>query len=329
MPAATPKPTLEELLIILSRSSGLRLNVLDNEDAYGGTVELCFKFKREHLGPAADWVFKNPSAIFPNLKELLEFDDVLEKAYRADDPRNTLEDCLAYIQQKREYLRVLNGLSDKMDAAFFNSTLKYLSELIRRRRDADRRTAEANEARRKRDEEEIAAKVREEILRREQERQRAKAEAHARWEREESEKRKWQEKKTDDGSFGGRGKAGPNPYTGFYEKAFRDAGIDPNDPMFRDAFRYAGFGDFGNSSNRRNYESPFGKAPPPPPPPTDGKRKWYEILGCAPGASRDEIRRAAREAAKGLHPDTSKDPKAKEKFQEISEAKAEGLSGCV
>lgn len=326
MPAATPKPSLEDLLILLSRCSGLRINILDMADTHGNVAELCFKFDRRNLGPAGDWVFKNPSSIFPALKDFLEFDETLEKAYRDGDPRNTIDDAIAYLEQKLQTLRSWGGLEGAMDKAIFTSTLKYLRELSRRRRDADRRTKEAEEARRKNDEEEIKRKVEEEIRRREQERQRAKAEAHRRWEQEEAEKRKWQEKKTDDGSSNQQRYS--NPFEEELRKAF---GFDANDPIFNEEFRKAwqGFG-YGFGS-RRPYENSFGdsygKSPPPPPP--GAKRKWFEILGCAPDATRDEIRRAAREAAKGLHPDTSTDPKAKEKFQEISEAKAEGLQGAA
>jgi DnaJ-domain-containing protein 1 len=329
MPAATPKPTLEDLLIILSRSSGLRANFLSVTDP--NTVELCFTFKREHLGPAAEFVFSYPSSIFPAIKDLLEYDDVLEKAFRANDPRNTPEDCFVYIQQKREYTRVLNGLSDKMDAAFFDSTLKYLGELIRRRCEADRRAKEAAEARARRDAEEIKRKVEEEIRKREEERRRAKEEAHRRWEEEERQRRSWQEKKEDVSGGNARGQQ----YYSF-DEMLRSAGMDPNDSRFKDAYnranrRWYEHGSFDFGAGQGRYENPFGRGwtDPPPPPTSGGKRKWYEILGCAPGAKPDEIRAAARRAAKGLHPDNSTDPQAKEKFQEISQAKAEGLAGCV
>ena len=316
MPAATPKPTLEDLLTILSRCSGLRINMLNASDPSGGTAELCFTFKREHLGPAAEFVFSHPSMIFPALKELLEFDDYTEKAYRAGDPRNTIDDVIAYLEQQIQYTRVLNGLSDRMQVAFLSSSLKYLKELKRRRADADRRAQESAEARRKRDEEEIKRKVEEEIRRREQARQQAKEEAHRRWEEEEAQKRKWQEKKANE-------KAGP--YRNPFEDMFRGAGIDPNDPIFEQAFR-----NFGSGFGRRSYENPFGKGWTDAPPPANGKRKWFEILGCAPGSSKDEIRAAARRASKGLHPDIpgQDTPENQAKIREINEAKAEGLQGA-
>jgi hypothetical protein len=83
-----------------------------------------------------------------------------------------------------------------------------------------------------------------------------------------------------------------------------------------------GFG-FDTASNF----SSDGKPPPPPPPGTS--RKWFEILGCSPSANGNEIRKAARAKAKGLHPDTDKTPSLERAalFKEISDAKAEGLDG--
>lgn len=319
MPAATPKPTLEELLVILTRASNLQAEFsgLDSD-----TITLKYSFKREHLGPAAKFVFEYPSMIFPTLKELLDFDDVLEKAYRSDDPRNTIEDVIGYIRQKREYMCVLNGLSDKLDAAFFDAALKYLRELDRRRREADRRVKEAAEARRKRNEEEIRERVAEEIRRREEEARRAKVEAHRRWEEEEARKRKWQKDRTSDSGFDPRGKPG---YGNPFEEMFRAAGMDPNNQRFKDAFNRASYGGFGYDFCGR-----WGSGDRKQTPPSGGKRKWYEVLGCAPGATRDQIRAAARKAAKGMHPDIpgQDTPENQERIREINEAKAQGLQGC-
>jgi curved DNA-binding protein len=49
-------------------------------------------------------------------------------------------------------------------------------------------------------------------------------------------------------------------------------------------------------------------------------KDYYKILGVARGAGDDEIKKAYRKLARKYHPDVSKEPNAKEKFQEVSEA---------
>jgi curved DNA-binding protein len=49
-------------------------------------------------------------------------------------------------------------------------------------------------------------------------------------------------------------------------------------------------------------------------------KDYYKTLGVARGASEDEIKKAYRKLARKYHPDVSKEPDAKDRFQDVSEA---------
>jgi len=49
-------------------------------------------------------------------------------------------------------------------------------------------------------------------------------------------------------------------------------------------------------------------------------RDYYEVLGVARNASKDDIKRSFRKLARQYHPDVSKEPDAEAKFKEINEA---------
>ncbi|KAJ3153089.1 hypothetical protein HDU86_005387 [Geranomyces michiganensis] len=65
-------------------------------------------------------------------------------------------------------------------------------------------------------------------------------------------------------------------------------------------------------AGRRTFHSTSAAAAP--------KRDAYEVLGVDKGASASEMKKAYYKLARDYHPDTSKDPNAKEKFIEIQEA---------
>lgn len=52
------------------------------------------------------------------------------------------------------------------------------------------------------------------------------------------------------------------------------------------------------------------------------KKDYYKILGVNENSTKEEIKKAYRRLALKYHPDKSKDPKAEEKFKEITEAYA-------
>ncbi|HSC57155.1 MAG TPA: J domain-containing protein [Nitrospira sp.] len=57
-------------------------------------------------------------------------------------------------------------------------------------------------------------------------------------------------------------------------------------------------------------------------PGTETKRDYYEVLGVARTATRDDIKHAYRQMALQYHPDKNKDPEAAAKFRELAEAYA-------
>ncbi len=50
------------------------------------------------------------------------------------------------------------------------------------------------------------------------------------------------------------------------------------------------------------------------------KRDYYDVLGVARSASKEELKKAYRRMARQYHPDVNDDPEASERFKEISEA---------
>ena len=49
-------------------------------------------------------------------------------------------------------------------------------------------------------------------------------------------------------------------------------------------------------------------------------KDYYKIMGVAPEAGADEIKRAYRKLARKYHPDVSDDPNAEDRFKEVGEA---------
>lgn len=52
----------------------------------------------------------------------------------------------------------------------------------------------------------------------------------------------------------------------------------------------------------------------------DPSKDYYQILGVAPSATAEQVKRAFRRRARELHPDVNPDPKAREQFQDLEAA---------
>lgn len=334
-------PSLDDLLSIFSTAEHMRAT-FEGDFTSGfpsgetaSTITLSFTFRRTRLDySAAPFAFEYPSKLFPEivkqlelLKELLGLSSMMEEAYRFGDSKKSIEDAISFMEQElNQDVRGLGSLYTKMRREHFEATVKYLRELARRRQEAEARLAGA----RKRQAEEASRQSADNERKRREQTEKAKAEAHRRWEAEEAERIKRRKSQTSDSGYA-RGSAEGRAW-----QAFREAGgfEDLKGTFHYDDIRKA----YEEEIRRRQakeedyqygfYSDPFGthrnqRASPPP----GARKKWFEILGCAAGASGDEIRKAARQVAKGLHPDKNKDPEAAKKFKEISEAKAEGLQG--
>jgi len=53
---------------------------------------------------------------------------------------------------------------------------------------------------------------------------------------------------------------------------------------------------------------------------SDSVRNYYDVLGVAPEASQEDIKKAYRLLAKAYHPDVNREPGAAIRFKEINEA---------
>lgn len=314
-------PTLDELIDLLSKMDGVEATSFLQVDQIGVTL----KFSKAKLGSVGIHAFNAPTQMVRELFQQLVMykayrlrDEMNESLFRAQGTTKTIEDAIAFLEQElKQDTSSLGTLYTKMRRDHFKDAISYLTELSRRREEGDRK---AREERQRREQEEIKRKLDEEIRRREQEQRRreaeeAKAEAHRRWERQEEERRKRYGERTSDSGYA-RGSAEDRAWTEF----FAAGGFGQYRSFFNDseAFHRAFYEGMKGAYGGKQEEKP--SSPP-------AKKKWYEILGCKAGATRDEIRRAFRKAAKGLHPDTNKNPADAERFKEISEAKAEGLDG--
>jgi hypothetical protein len=325
---AVPPPTIDDLLRILANAT-LTATPVDSHYSTSPQMILNLGFSRSSLGESAVYVFENPSLILQQLSELLKqlldakVDMSLEGAYR-DRTVKSIEDCIAFMQQElRQDTASLGTLYTKMRRDHLTDAICYLRELDRRRRDIDERQAkaaqrEAAERVRKAADEEIKRREREEEERDRKDREGQEAKRR-KWAREEEEERKRRSSKTSDSGYA-RGSKEEAMWNAFRAAGGFEGFTARKD--FKDAFEQT----FGYGNYKDQYDE-FKRSTPPPSSP--GKRKWFEVLGVKPGASRDEIRKAARAKTGALHPDKpgNRTPDKLAELQAVNEAKAEGLGG--
>lgn len=336
---AVPPPTIDDLLRILANAQ-LTVTSVDGDYSTSPEMILNLRFSRSSLGESAVYVFENPSLILRQLSELLnqlldaKVDIAMEGVYR-DRTVKSIEDCIAFMQQElRQDTASLGTLYTKMRRDHLTDAICYLRELGRRRRDIDERQAkaaqrEAAERVRKAADEEIKRREKEERDRKDREGQEAK---RRKWAEEEEREQKRRSGQTSDSGYARdsaearmwetyRAMGGFDRFTENQRKTFDD--------VFREAFEGKGFYSESNYQKKYEYKRYGGRSEQAKTPPPNTKRKWHEILGVAPGANRDEIRKAARRMTGALHPDKpeNRTPEKLAELQAVNEAKAEGLGG--
>lgn len=322
MPADTP--TLEEILLILGRAK-IDASFIGFDAT---TITINLTFKKEHLGPAAKWVFEAPTVFFDEVRRQLADDGIAEEQFRSAPPVNTIAECISFIQNELDQAprTAQSKVHEAMMVKLFRSTLRYLSEVAQRRLAADTKKMQQEQARKKAEEDEIRRRVEEEIRKREADRQKGKEEARKRW-AEEEERRSRQKKKNPGYNSGyepppgaSDWAKGPPPGWGNFANGPPPGGLNEEQAKayyraFEDIFQ--GFGGF--------YDGKTGYGPPPPPSGGSSKRTCYDILGVKPGASKDEIKKAYRKKAAEFHPDRYKGADANAKMAEINVARDEAL----
>lgn len=315
---AVPPPTIDDLLRILANAQ-LTVTSVDGDYSTSPEMILNLRFSRSSLGESAVYVFENPSLILRQLSELLnqlldaKVDIAMEGVYR-DRTVKSIEDCIAFMQQElRQDTASLGTLYTKMRRDHLTDAICYLRELGRRWRDIDERQAkaaqrEAAERVRKAADEEIKRREKEERDRKDREGQEAK---RRKWAEEEEREQKRRSGQTSDSGY-----ARDSAEARMWETYRAMGGFD----------RFYGESNYQKKYEYKRYGGRSEQAKTPPP---NTKRKWHEILGVAPGANRDEIRKAARRMTGALHPDKpeNRTPEKLAELQAVNEAKAEGLGG--
>jgi hypothetical protein len=341
MSAATnpPTPTLDEILTILENVESISAAFDTSGYSFPNAetaeyITLNFRFRRGAVGfKAAPFVFEYPRSLFPEIAKIIrklyqEQSASMEAVYR-ERTKKSISDVMAFIEQEmKQDTNALGTLYTKMRREHFQDALKYLRELSRRRDDIEAKQVYETERRaREAIDEEIARREKAAREKADREGQEAK---RRKWAEDEERERKRRTGQTSDSGYA-RGSKEERMWNAFREAGgFEKFNEERAKSNFDDLFSRAFYGGDYANQQRYNYQSHSGKGSGEtrtPPPPVDGKRRWYEVLGCAPGATRDQIRAAARQAAKGLHPDKNKNSADGEKFKEITEAKAEGLAG--
>lgn len=295
-------PNLAEAFAILGSISGVEAD-FSAQDPEQPEFEVRLRFSRAQLRskgagefaelPVPIWLL---TALVGFLQRLIQQENKEAAWSTKQSPGATLADCLAFI--RGQIMREKNDIAGMYTKKLYGKVELYLQELVERRSAGG--FTNPHQARQDQDsakwrfEDSPAA----EELRKEQARTRRKMNGTA------------------DFTAGGWTATEQRIFEEYFSRSFGKGAFD--ETILGGAFR-------GAREHHQQYQNETPEIPAPQP---FSGPKWWQVLGVKPSATKDEIKKQARQLTKQYHPDRNKSVDAVATMAAINSARDEGLAGA-